>query len=197
MASTSPHAAAVRACKIKLMKYESIGDIYTAHDKIRENFLTVAHDISADEAGTLPDGEKWSIQQIIEHLAIVESNMLRICMKLTDAAREAGKPASGTFAISPEFGSKMASIADIKVDAPERVYPTGDVTVSESIDRLETSTRSLMALREALEKFEGTDQTFPHPFFGELTAAEWLVVRGAHEHRHTRQIARLLERVRN
>jgi hypothetical protein len=179
------------------MKYESIGDIYTAHDKIRENFLMVARDISSGEAAALPDGEKWTIQQIIEHISIVEFNMLRICQKLTDAAREAGKPSSGTFSISPEFGSKMASIADIKVEAPERVHPTGDVEVSESIERLGSSTSSLAGLRKALEDFDGTDQTFPHPFFGDLTAAEWLIVRGGHEHRHTEQIKRLLERIRN
>ncbi len=123
--------------------------------------------------------------------------MLRICLKLTEAAREAGKPASGNFSISPEFGSKIASIADIKVEAPERVHPTDDIAIADSIEQLRSSTRSLQDIREALENFDGADHRFPHPFFGDLTAAEWLVVRGGHEHRHTSQIERLLERIRS
>ena len=37
---------------------------------------------------------------------------------------------------------------------------------------------------------------FPHPFFGELSATEWLVLLGGHEARHTAQIERILSGIR-
>ena len=178
------------------MRYESIADIYSANSKIRERFLAVAEGISGTESSKMPDGEKWSIKEIVEHISIVESSMLRICTKLTNAARSAGKPSSGTFSISPEFGQKLASVADIKVEAPERIHPTGELSIDESLERLSSSTRSIDDLRSEIETFDGSDHKFPHPFFGELTAAEWLVVRVGHEHRHTAQIERMLEKIR-
>lgn len=179
------------------MKYESIADIYSAHDKIRERFLAVAGGISDEESQVLPDGEKWSIKQIVEHIAIVETNMQRICFTLTEAARVEGKPSKARFSLSPEFGTKINAVGTMKLEAPERVHPSGELTLSESLERLSASTGELNGLREAIEAFDGTDHRFPHPFFGDLTAAEWLVVRGGHEHRHTIQIERLLERIRN
>ena len=179
------------------MRYESIADIYSANSKVRERFLAVAEGISDTESSELPDGEKWSINEIVEHISIVESSVFRICSKLAEAARLAGKPSSGAFSISTEFGQNLASVAEIKIEAPERVHPTGELSIAESLERLRSSMRSIEDLRSEIETFDGGDHKFPHPFFGELTAAEWLVVRGGHEHRHTAQIERLLEKIRN
>jgi hypothetical protein len=53
------------------------------------------------------------------------------------------------------------------------------------------------ALRPDMERLDLSEHTFPHPFFGDLTAAEWLVVAGGHEMRHTLQIQRVLEQIRH
>lgn len=179
------------------MKYESIADIYSAHNKIRERFFAVAKGVTNEEAEVLLDGEKWSIRQIVEHVSIVEFNMMRICNKLTAIARAAGKPWDGSFALSPEFSARIGACVDMKLEAPERVHPSGDVSIADALEQLDGTTGSIERLRADLESFDGSEQTFPHPFFGELTAAEWLVVRGGHEHRHTAQIEKLLERIRN
>jgi hypothetical protein len=179
------------------MKYQSIADIYSAHQKIRERYLSVVGGITAAEAAVEPDGGGWSIDQIVEHVSIVEFNMLRICTKLIAAAQEAGKPSDGSFSLSLDFAAKLANIDGIKVEAPERVHPTGEVSIADSLERLDATTQSIAGLQADLAAFDGSDHKFPHPFFGDLTAAEWLVVRGGHEHRHTDQIQRLLETIRN
>ena len=51
-------------------------------------------------------------------------------------------------------------------------------------------------MRSDLENFDLSEPRFPHPFFGDMTAAEWLIVAGGHEHRHTKQIERLLAKIR-
>ena len=181
--------------KIKCMKYESIADIFSAHEKIRGRFQEVVASVSeADEFAELA-GKAWTIRQIVEHVSIVEFSMLRICTKLVGAAREAGKPFTG-FSLSPGFGEKIAAIGNVKVEAPERVHPTGEVTIADSMERLDAATQPILDLRYDLEAFDGSELKFPHPFFGELTAAEWLVVRGGHESRHTAQIEGLLNELK-
>ena len=178
------------------MRYECIADIYSANEKIREGFIAIVSTISPDEAAVLPDGEKWTIQQIAEHVSIVESGISRICAKLLESARADGNPSDGSFSLSENFGTRAGEIAQMKVEAPERVHPAGDVSMAESLERLESSSISLKALSRDLNHFDFSEHTFPHPFFGPLTAGEWLVMAGLHENRHRQQIERILEKIR-
>lgn len=179
------------------MNYENIADIYSVNAKIRENLQATLANISTDEAATLPNGEKWSIQHIVEHISMVETGVSMICSRMLDAAKAEGKLADGTFKLSDKFRESLAQLATgIKVEAPERVQPTGDVAVPDSLAKLTAATDALKALRTDLESIDVTDKTFPHPYFGPLTAAEWLVVAGLHERRHTAQIEALLTKIR-
>jgi hypothetical protein len=47
-------------------------------------------------------------------------------------------------------------------------------------------------MRQDLRDFGVADVTFPHPFFGELSAIEWLCLIGGHEQRHLKQIKRVM-----
>ncbi len=181
---------------MNIMEYRSIADIFSAHKHIRENFLSLVGTVTADEAVGVPAGGGWPIGYIMEHVSIVEFSMLRICTKLVGASREAGVASVGGYSHSPEFAAKLAGIGETKVDAPERVHPTGGVTIADSLERLNATTASLEGLQPDLEAFDGTAQRFPHPFFGDLTAAEWLIVRGGHEVRHTKQIQSILAAIR-
>lgn len=178
------------------MNYNTIADIYSANEKIREGLATTVSNISAGEASILPDGEKWSIQQIVEHIAIVEYSTSRICTKLLDAAKSIGKPSDGTVTVSAAFGERSAEIATLKVEAPERVQPTGDVTIAETFERMSANREVFDAMRGDLERYDLSEPKFPHPFFGEITAPEWLILAGGHERRHTKQIESMIEKIR-
>lgn len=178
------------------MRYESIADIYSANAKFREHFLSVVSSVTADEAVAVPDGEKWSIQQIVEHVGIVNYGMSRICAKLLAASATEGKASDGSFSLSAGFGSGLAVSADRKVEAPERVLPTGEVSIETALGNFAAVNADYESFRPDMEKYDLTGHTFPHPFFGPLNAGEWTVMRGLHEHRHTRQIERRLEQLR-
>lgn len=152
--------------------------------------------ISDAEASVLPEGEKWSIQQIVEHVAMVEFGTSRICGRLVEGARADAKPSDGSFSLTPNFLGRAAEIAMLKVEAPERVQPTGRVKIDGAFEMMAQNRTALAALRSDLEQFDLSGHTFPHPFFGPLTAAEWLAMAGMHEQRHTKQIEKVLEKVR-
>ena len=178
------------------MKYESIADIYTANDKIRERFLGTISGVSETEATALPDGEKWTIQQLVEHIGIVENSVSRLCSKLVGGAKAGGKLASGGIGVSPETIAKWAQSAGEKLEAPERVRPTGGVSIAEALEQMDTNREAFDALRADLETYDMSEPKFPHPYFGGLSATEWLILAGGHTARHTAQIGSLLEKIR-
>ena len=179
------------------MQFNSINDIYDANDAARKRFLETITDVKPDEAELRPDGEKWSIKEITEHLSMVEFGAGRICAKLLEAAKADGKASDGSFGLPEEFGQKSAQIATMKVDAPQRVQPTGEVSIEESLQRLNAGRELVNMMRDDLSSYDLSTHKFPHPFFGDLTAAEWLVVLGGHEARHTKQIERVLSAIRS
>jgi len=177
------------------MKYETIEEIYAGNAKVRERLKQLVASLSTDKTSTRPADEKWTIAQIVEHVSIVDESTIKICAKLLKKASEAGHTSDGKALISDRFLKKGSEIARIKVEAPTFVQPTGGKTISESLARLDENSVRLDELRSIFETVGGTEFKFPHPFFGDISAQEWLALKGGHEMRHIKQIEKLLEKV--
>jgi len=178
------------------MRYGSINEIFGNNQALRQRLLEVIADIKDGETNVVPDGEGWSVGQIVEHVSIVNSGMAGICGKLIEKARSAGAREADGLAISDEFYANVRAMATRKAEAPERVLPTGDVSIDESTRRLSMATDAFNALRDAFESIDLSGPKFPHPYFGDLTAVEWFALSGLHERRHTDQIERVLAKIR-
>ena len=177
------------------MKFETIADIYFANRSIRERLAGVLDTVKPDEATAEPDGG-WSIQKIVEHLTMVEFGTARICTKLLNEAKQAGKTSNGRVELSAVFAERTAQVATQRLEAPDRVHPTGTVTIPESFERMDANKKLFDEMRPDLEHYDLSQHKFRHPYFGDITAAEWLVIMGGHELRHTKQIEKLLEKLR-
>ncbi len=175
------------------MKYQSIEDIYAANDKIREHLLATIEGISDEQANALPEGEKWTVAQIVEHIGIVQNGMTKISAKLLNEAKDNGKNSEGRVLIGDDFSQKAAGAREQKFEAPDRVLPTGNQTIAESIEKLTHARQSLHDLKPLFETVDCSEHKFPHPAFGDLTAHEWLALVGGHEFRHIAQIKKLLQ----
>ena len=175
------------------MDYRSIADIYDANDSIHGKFCSTLSALTDEQTAALPEGEKWSVAQIVEHVSLVEGGISRICSRLLSKAEADGRMNNGTLDLA-EFMKKADAITDVKLEAPEIVHPVNGRSVAESLRVMEENARSINELRPQFEKFDGGAPTFPHPYLGEMSALEWLVLAGGHKIRHLRQIKRLLER---
>ena len=178
------------------MRFETVDDIFSGHERTRIALLQTLADVSADEAAVIVSDEKWSINHITEHLAMVDVGIARICRRLVSDAKRAGKFSSGPLAVSPRFWQLTESINEAKVEAPEQVQPTGKMGVAEAIEMLQNNRPAFEAIRDDLQVLDLSEPKFPHPYFGDITATEWLIVCVGHEARHTRQIHRILKRIR-
>ena len=178
------------------MKYETIKDIYDGNDKIRARLKELVSPLTEAQTAALPDGEKWTIAQIVEHVAMVDEGSMRICGRLLRKAQEAGSTSDGKAVISDHFRGKGVEIAAIKVNAPDIVQPTNEKTIQESLAKLDENSEQLEQMRSVFESVDGTEFKFPHPFFGEISAHEWLALKGGHEMRHIKQIENVLAKIR-
>jgi len=178
------------------MEFNSITDIYSANDAARRKLLEVLNAVSDDTAATRPANENWTIAQIAEHIAAVNEGTFRICSKLLGKSQQSEPVSDLRPLVSSDFQSRAVEIHAMKVEAPERVQPTGRVSIADSIAKLEENRKKFEELKRQFEENGDNGETFPHPFFGDITAVEWLVMAGGHESRHTRQIVRALEELR-
>ena len=82
------------------MQYQSISDIYDANDRIRARLKDTLSGVTESQAAAMPDGEKWSIAQIAEHVSMVGNGMHRICAKLLSKAEASGQVSDGKVDLS-------------------------------------------------------------------------------------------------
>lgn len=170
------------------MHYKTIAEIYDANDRVREELKQTIAGLTDAQASALPEGEKWTIAHILEHISIVGDGMGRICSKLLRKAETEGLQAQGSANLSDGFIQKGSELAAAKVEAPEHVRPTGTVSITESLAKLDHNHSRLEELRPLFESVDTETYKFPHPFLGEMSAAEWLTLIGEHDARHLAQI---------
>ena len=175
------------------MNYQNIADVYAANDKIHERLKETVENLTDEQLNYLPEGERWTVAQIVEHLSLVEDGMTRISRKLLNEAKENGKTSDGSVKISEDFLRKAEKSREQKLEAPDRVHPKLGQTIAESLAKMEENRIRLNELRPLFESVECSNYKFPHPAFGELTAHEWLALIGGHEMRHIEQIKRILK----
>jgi DinB superfamily len=177
------------------MEYKTVDDVYAANAAIREKFKNAFASLSDEQLNTRPEGEEWSVAQIVEHVAVVNGGALRICAKLLGKSEAAGKSNDGSVSISNEFIEAGSTAVGQKLEAPEMVRPVNNVPIADSLAKLDEQQAQYTELKAKFESVDGVEAKFPHPYFGDLSAQEWLVLSGAHEIRHLKQIRRVLSAI--
>ena len=177
------------------MEYKTIDDIYAANASIRDKFKNAFASLTQEQLTARPSGNEWSVAEIVEHVSIVNGGALRICTKLLGKGEAAGKSNNGSVFISPEFIEAASSAVGQKLEAPEMVHPINNLPIADSVAKLDELQVQYLELKAKFESVDGIDAKFPHPYFGDLSAQEWLVLSGAHEIRHLKQIRRVLESI--
>jgi len=137
-----------------------------------------------------PAPDRWSVAQLVEHLSIVEGGVVKVVERLLSNAEEADAPGTFEPVSVEEFVERSRGV---KLEAPERVRPTGALAVADSLARLKDSRAALHALRPRIERADGRALRFPHPAWGPLDLYQWLLFVGAHEDRHLAQLEALKE----
>jgi uncharacterized damage-inducible protein DinB len=177
------------------MIYNSVAEIYEANDRARARLFRSVEGLGESEQTSRPAPECWSVAEILEHVSLVETGvvrLLRAVLRKADSAGGSDRPAGEPFApVSvKEFVEQAATR---KYTAPEAAVPSGSLAVSDSLARLEEARAALDALRPLAERLDCTRMLYPHPAFGPLNLYQWLAFVGIHQSRHRQQIEAVRE----
>lgn len=143
-----------------------------AVDRVPESLRTVK-----------PAPDRWSVADVLEHLSIVERGALMRVRALIQEAPAVDGPSALT-AIDREFLMNRTR----RIVAPDRIQPTGTVSVDAALAALESSREELMAVLHEAEGRDLSKVTQPHPALGPLDGYQWIAIIGGHEVRHSLQI---------
>lgn len=176
------------------MDFRSVPEIYEHIDRTRARLLAAVEGLSDEQQSYTPAPDRWSVAALVEHLSIVEGNVAGLLERLLGKAEESGEGAEASDSFDPvsieEFVERSRGV---KLEAPERIRPTGTLAVADAVARLNESRAALHALRPRIERADGRALRFPHPAWGPLDLYQWLLFIGAHEDRHLAQIEALKE----
>jgi uncharacterized damage-inducible protein DinB len=174
------------------MIYKSIDEVYAEKRLSLESLHRHTQHLTDIQAGFRPPSGGWTIAEILEHISIVEGQLLQLIVSLlkkTEQTTEAHAPAQ-------PFDISLQSIIEEgrtqKYTTRDKYVPTGRVTVPESLGKLRDYNAQLVALKPRLESVDLTISTFPHWTFGQLNLGQWLAFIVHHEERHLVQIQSIL-----
>ena len=181
------------------MNFNSVTEIISSIEETRGRLASRVENLSDEQQHFRPAPDRWSVADILEHLAVSEGRAVRMLGMLVGKAEADGHLLDG----GGDGGSRLPAPVTIRehversyvetYDAPEAIRPSGNVPPADSLARLRQSRAAVLALRPRIERVDGTRVQFPHPAFGPLDLYQWLAFLGVHEERHLRQIDALLE----
>jgi hypothetical protein len=130
-----------------------------------------------------PAPDRWSVAEVVEHLALIEDVVRGILGKIPQA------PAPAADRNAKEVDAMLlAKVADrsTKFQAPEGALPTGRWTPTGALEHFVASRAQTAALLDSTPGLRA--HTINHPVFGPLDGYQWIIAVAAHTERHTKQI---------
>jgi len=153
-------------------------------DRTRSGVVEATKGLSEAQWKFKPGPERWSVAEVLEHIALVEDFLLENTSKKVMQA-PAGK-ADRDYKSTDKL--VLSAIADRtqKAQAPEPARPTGRWSPQQSLDHF------LKSRERTVEFLKSTPGLREHvvdsPLGQPLDAYQWLLFISAHSERHTKQI---------
>jgi len=161
----------------------------------RRELLAAADGLTPQQLDYQPGPDRWTIAQLLEHVAATETRMARTMAQVAAQALERGLPSRGADLVDlAVFVELRTRVAGVRFQAPKEVVPSGGLGLKELVARLEAARTTLLDLLPLLATHDMTSVCFPHPLLGDtFNLYQWLFFMGGHETRHRRQIESIKE----
>ncbi len=148
----------------------------------RGELLGAVEGMTDEEAAAKPAGGGWSALECAEHIAIVETLLLRR-LKTQSVAVQEELSREREAALYARLATRGR-----KVEAPEPVLPTGRYpTLSEAVGAFLDAREHTVRWLEKCD-FDLRRRSVEHPLLGPASAYEFILIMAAHPARHARQI---------
>jgi uncharacterized damage-inducible protein DinB len=170
------------------LTYRDLGEILAAKQQALAMIEQSTGNLSAAQLNFKPAGGGWSIENVLEHLALVEEPLVRLITSLTDKAAAAAGPNVPVHSFEVSLEPYLERSRTEKYVTRDKFEPSGDVRAADSLKVLRNVQTEVLNLRPRLQSVDPRLVRFPHWLFGPLDLAQWLAFVGVHEERHLGQI---------
>ena len=174
------------------MKYNDIAQIFRDKEQTFATLKQAALSLSAPQSAYRVTSGQWTIAEILEHLVLVESRLLRLINVSSHKLEKSGSAFSMTIGLNIDIPDGVERNDTFKVKTKEEFEPTGTASITDSVTKLQTIHDDLRALRSRLERLDLSTVSFEHWLLGTLTLGQWLAFIGIHEQRHLGQVQSIL-----
>jgi hypothetical protein len=153
-------------------------------ERTRAGLIEATKGLSEAQWKFKPAPDRWSVAEIVEHLAVTEDMLFEfVDTKVMQAP--SGKPDRDYKSADKMVLSAIAS-RNRKVQAPEPLVPKGRWSPQETLDRfLKGRARTMQFLKSTPGLREHVADS---PLGQPLDAYQWLLYTSAHTERHTKQL---------
>lgn len=161
-------------------------------DQKRQELLTTVQQFSSHEHGAKEYPEGWSISEVIEHLVLVEQQILDTVEKMLHShPQQPSEPiAEKTVDIIPLFRSK--GLLGTKKEAPQFVRPANHLSLAEGLEKLTEVRQQLKSYLPELAERETNSIIAHHTFLAiDLNVCQWIHFAAVHEWAHIHQLNRI------
>ena len=131
-----------------------------------------------------PAPDRWSIAEVVEHIAVVEELVVTNMLGKLDQA-PAGTADRDTKQVDATVLAKMPD-RSTKFQAPQQIQPTGRWTPQGALEHFLTSRVQTTQIAKSSPDLRGHVRA--HPAFGPMDGYEWVLALAGHSERHTKQI---------
>jgi hypothetical protein len=149
-----------------------------------------AHGLTPQQLQYRPDASRWSVAENLEHITLVEQNILAgLARTLQQPPAPEKKSAVTDEQLLANFGRVVQPLT-----APERLLPTSRWPLANLLNEFDAARqRTIEFATTAADTKELRRYFMPHPFFGELDCYQWFVLTASHSARHCNQCAAIRE----
>lgn len=148
----------------------------------RDTFIVGVTGITNLQAKFKPAPDRWSIEEVTEHVVLIELSLMGRIMQESTPSEHVERPERQVEV--RKLGFERTS----KRQAPERVHPTGRYTsLSNALDAFKTNREKTLAyMCDCHDDLHA--RTFMHPFVGAITCHELVILLASHTLRHLEQV---------
>jgi len=139
--------------------------------------------------GRKPSPERWCVNEVLEHLGLVEQLFVTALVAKIATAKTAGL--TSEVDAPAMMGDQMRAVVEDRSSrrtAPDHVVPAGHVGAAAALELIDAGHARL---RDAIGSCDGlalSTVTHDHRFFGTLNVYQWIDLLAGHERRHLAQI---------
>ena len=170
--------------------HPNVSDVLTELEQARAVLRDAVDAVPDSDRATRPGEGCWSVNEILEHLSMVERRFTGVLAMRIQEAKDAGLGAeqSARTPIPAEL-KKMLGDRTNRRNAPEAVRPSGTLDFGNAWQAVENARGELCELLRSNEGLALGTVTHQHPVFGTLNVYQFAELIANHERRHAKQIA--------